>query len=291
MDVGGGRPWRQEELPLSYEPDEGGSEEGVKKRTANIRYERKPDPAVFEFEESGSSPRPLGEEGSADRPTNARPGADREHPAERGSATQIERLFSEAKAETRAGRIEEAIRLYREIIAQNPAHVRARNNLGVLLDQIGDHEVALQHFNAAIELQPENSEILTNLGAALASQGRYDEAEAQLRRAARLDPGGVDVRANLGILYFRRGLYSQADLELKWVCEHDPKHGLAHFYRGEALNRMGRIDEALEMLERASHLHPDRPRVYYLMGILYDRKNLKQEAAIMYRKARELSGH
>ncbi len=73
------------------------------------------------------------------------------------------------------------------------------------------------------------------------------------------------------------------------VCDRDPDHILAHFYRGESLNRLGRVDDALEMLERASHLQPDRARVYYLLGILYDKKNLKHEAGLMYRKARELT--
>ena len=92
----------------------------------------------------------------------------------------------------------------------------------------------------------------------------------------------------MGILYFRRGLYQQAEVELLWVCEQDPDHGPAHFYRGEALNRLGRVDESLEMLERAALLQPQNHRAYYTMGILFDRKNLREEAAAMYRKARDL---
>ena len=209
-----------------------------------------------------------------------------EGPSEKSTA---ERLFEEGKSASREDRLEEAIGLYRRVVSMDPAHLRAWNNLGVLLDQRGDHDVALEHFQAAVELEPENAEVLTNLGAALASQGRYDEAEIKLRKAARIDPGRTDVRANLGILYFRRGLYSRSDQELQWVCEDDPDHTLAHFYRGEALNRLGRVDEALEMLERAVHLQPKRARVYYLMGILYDKKNLKREAEVMYRKAKDLT--
>ena len=253
------------------------------------RYSRSHDPAVFEFEESArgaqgkGSPEAAGEDPVVESEDS---GSQVEEPSDRSEA---ERLFEDAKSASRGGRIEEAMGLYRRVVAMDPSHLRARNNLGVLFDQMGDHEVALEHFQDAIGLEPENSEILTNLGAALAAQGRYDDAEIQLKRAARLDPGGVDVRANLGILCFRRGLYAQADHELRWVCDHDADHVLAHFYRGEALNRLGRVDDALEVLERASHLQPDRARVYYLMGILYDKKNLRQEAGVMYRKARELT--
>ncbi|NIP79010.1 MAG: hypothetical protein GWM90_07335, partial [Gemmatimonadetes bacterium] len=41
-------------------------------------------------------------------------------------------------------------------------------------------------------------------------------------------------------------------------------------------------------LERAVQYQPGNAKAYYTMGILYDRKHLRQEAATMYRKAREV---
>jgi Flp pilus assembly protein TadD len=43
------------------------------------------------------------------------------------------------------------------------------------------------------------------------------------------------------------------------------------------------------MLERAAQLQPDHARTYYVMGILFDKKNRPQEAAAMFRKAREVT--
>ncbi len=42
------------------------------------------------------------------------------------------------------------------------------------------------------------------------------------------------------------------------------------------------------MLERAVQYQPRNAKAYYTMGILYDRKHLRQEATTMYRKAREV---
>jgi Flp pilus assembly protein TadD len=100
----------------------------------------------------------------------------------------------------------------------------------------------------------------------------------------------VEVRASVGILHFRRGIYAAAEAELRWVCERDPEHGDAFFYRGEALNRLGRYDEAMAALEHATVIQPRNGKAYYTLGILYDRKHLPEEAALMYRKARELQG-
>jgi len=204
--------------------------------------------------------------------------------------SEVERLFRQARTLEGQGDLRGALALYRQVVALAPAHLRARNNLGVAHDRLGAHESALEHFRAALEVDPENPEVLSNLGAALGALGRFDQAERELRRAMRIDPSRTDIRANLGILYFRRGLYQQADNELRWVCEQDPEHGPAHLYRGEALNRLGRIDEALDTLETASRLQPHNPRIYYVMGILYDRKHLPTEAAAMYRRSREVEG-
>lgn len=195
-----------------------------------------------------------------------------------------------AKDLVRDGRIDEAIALYRDILVQNPANLKARNNLGVLYDELGRLELALEQFEAAELIEPENVELLNNHGSVLGAMGRYDDAEELLRRAQRLDPEDVSVRASIGILYFRRGVYTMAEEELSWVCEQNDAHGPAFYYRGEALNRLGRFDEALQALERATVLQPQNARAFYTLGHLYDRKHMGEEATLMYRRARELSG-
>jgi Flp pilus assembly protein TadD len=43
------------------------------------------------------------------------------------------------------------------------------------------------------------------------------------------------------------------------------------------------------MLERAAQLEPRHARTFYVMGIVFDKKGRPQEAAAMYRKAREIT--
>jgi len=142
-------------------------------------------------------------------------------------------------------------------------------------------EAAAQHSDDPVQL--------SELGQAYLTLGRYGEAEECLRRAQRLDPERVEIRTRLGILAFRRGLCAQAEADLLWACEHDPQDSMAHLYRGEALNLLGRIDEAMDVVEIALRLNPESSRSHYLMGILLDRKNRNQEASTMYRRARELA--
>lgn len=197
-----------------------------------------------------------------------------------------ERL-ARAKELVQSGRVRDAVELYREVLSENPANLKARNNLGALYEALGSHDLALAQFEAAESIDPENVEVLNNLGSVLGVLARYEDAEKALRRAQRLDPENLEVRASLGIVAFRRGVYTLAEQELRSVCDRNAEHGPAFFYRGEALNRLGRYDEALEVLERAVVLQPGNAKAYYTLGILYDRKHMPEEAGLMYRKARE----
>jgi len=198
-----------------------------------------------------------------------------------------EQKMAWAKERVREGRWGEALGLYRELVAENPSSIRALNNLGILLDEIGEHEEAASHLTLAAEMDPENLEVLGNLGTALGALGRYAEGDELLRRVLRHDPSNAEVRGNLGILFFRRGLYELAEVELAAVCRDRPDYGLAHYYWGEALSRLGRVDAAIEALQRALEVMPGNSRAYYSLGILFDLKNLPEEASAMYRKSRE----
>jgi Flp pilus assembly protein TadD len=186
------------------------------------------------------------------------------------------------------GKVNEAVALYRELLLDEPENLKAYNNLGLLYEGMGRFDRALELFETAHAIEPDNVGVLSNVGGALVGLGRFEDAERELRRALKLDPENVDVRVNLGILFFRRGQYALAENELRWVCEQDEGHATAHYYRGEALNRLNKVDKAIEVLERAAVLQPGNAKIYHTMGILFDKKHMPAEAARMYRKVREL---
>ena len=187
-----------------------------------------------------------------------------------------------------SGRIEEALKQYLEILAENPLNLRAHNNLGVLFDELGQHDTAVEHLESALQVDKDNVEVLTNLGGALTKLGRFGLAGKPIRKALRLAPDDPGARLAQAILSFRRGLYSQAEAELRWICDRDSEAGDAFYYRAEALNRTGRFSEATTLMCRAAELLPDDARPYYTLGHLYDRQNRPFEAAEMYRRARDL---
>jgi tetratricopeptide (TPR) repeat protein len=199
-----------------------------------------------------------------------------------------EQLYARARTAADDGRPGEAMALYRELIAQNPRHVRARNNLALLLDASSDHQGALAELDHALEQDAEHTTLLTNRGALLGAQGRYAAAERDLRRVLRVEPSNVEALFNLGVVMTKKGLWSEAAPLLRRATELDPSRGPAYYYLGESLNHVDDLAGALAAYQRAAELQPSNARALYGLGIIYDRLARPDDAAAMYRKSREV---
>jgi tetratricopeptide (TPR) repeat protein len=197
-------------------------------------------------------------------------------------------LYGEARAAADAGRADEAKQLYRQVLATHPAHVRARNNLALLLDAEGNHEAALAELDRAIDVEPESGTLLVNRGALLGAMGRYAAAERDLKKVLRVEPANGEALFNLGVVMTKKGLWTEAIPQLRRAVELDPERGAAHYYLGEALNHTDDLGGALASYQRAAELQPGNPRALYGLGIIYDRLARPDDAARMYRRAREV---
>ncbi len=201
----------------------------------------------------------------------------------------VEERFEEARAAADAGRRGDAIQAYRQILAQRPLHVRARNNLALLLETEGNTEAALAEYDRALDLEPDNPILLVNRGSLLGQMGRYAAAERDLKRVLRVEPSHVDGLFALGVVLTKKALWSEAVAPLRHVVELEPLRGPAHFYLGEALNHVDDLPGALAAYQRAAELMPEHPRALYGLGIVFDRMGRPDDAARMYRKSRDVA--
>ena len=150
--------------------------------------------------------------------------------------------------------------------------------------------MAIERFRAASALDPNNARVRASLGAAYGAVGRFKAADTEVQLALSLDPTSLEVRAEQGLLAFRKGLNAAAEEVLQGVCKQDPRHAAAHFYLGEALNRLGRGGaEAVAAMERVIELQPHNRRAYPALGMLFDRMYEPERAAEMHRRAGELT--
>jgi Flp pilus assembly protein TadD len=124
-----------------------------------------------------------------------------------------------------AGRLDEAVKEYREAVHLHPGAAASQNNLGYALFQMHQTEEAVTYLREAVKLQPDYVVAETSLGDALLELGRNEEAIVELTAAVLSASGKMSPEL-------------QNDL-------------------GVALGRVGRLDESVPHFREAVRLKPD----------------------------------
>lgn len=198
-----------------------------------------------------------------------------------------DRLYRRATDAATHGRIAEAVQRYRELLALEPTHLAARNNLSLLLEASGDPNEALEQLSAALRANPDEPALLVSRGSIYGRLKSYTEAEADLRRAIKHQPGHVAAHLTLGLVLWRKGLPGDAAMSLRRAIDLAPTDATAHYYLGEALNQAGDYAGARNALEQSVALDPAAARTYRLLGRVLDRLGRPDDAREMYRRGRE----
>ena len=100
----------------------------------------------------------------------------------------VQEQYESGLSHYRAGRLAEAERIYRQILAQQPNHADALHMLGVLELQAGRLDAGIELIQRAIAICSTRAIYYRNLGNGLLRIGRLDEAIVAQRQGIRLDP-------------------------------------------------------------------------------------------------------
>ena len=156
-----------------------------------------------------------------------------------------------AVAHHQGGNLNEAERLYRHVLAQDPNQTDALNLLGVIAQQNGDLDQALAFFDRAMASAPELATIPFNKANALRDAGRRDEAQAAYEAALAINPRYADALLNLGVLLHDQGDAAAAIDRCTALLAIDPNAAQAHYNIGKCRQTQGRLNEAQAALDPA----------------------------------------
>src|SRR5882757_7439919 len=101
-------------------------------------------------------------------------------------------LAAEASRAYRAGRINQAQEICRQVLTREPAHVQALNLLGLMAQGSGDHRGAVKLFAKAIAADEVNAACHYNVGNSYQALGQRAKAIAHFNKALAL---GMDGKA------------------------------------------------------------------------------------------------
>ena len=158
------------------------------------------------------------------------------------------------------GREAEALPHLEKALRIDPNFALAHYNLGVALASIpGRAPDAVREYEAAIRAGSDAPEIRVNLGSALLLlPGRGAEAMAQFEEALRLNPGSAEAENDVALaLAANPDRLAEAVPHFERALEIRPDYPEAHSNFGNALERIGRVEEAIHEQREAIRLRPD----------------------------------
>lgn len=132
----------------------------------------------------------------------------------------FKQFSGQAVAAQRAGRSEEAIRLYLRALQVKPEWPDGWRNVGMLLADRREFTRAEAAFRNLLDLEPKNGAGWALLGLCEFERGRYDDAYSHLRRGRSLGVGTRDLETvslyHAALIMILKGEFEVAQKLLKW---------------------------------------------------------------------------
>lgn len=184
-----------------------------------------------------------------------------------------------------AGRLAEAEKIYRRILATDPRNADALYLLGVIAHQVGMHDGAVQLIEQAIRLDPSNPHFHNDLGEAYSALRRPGDALRCFERALSLKSEFLAALNNRGNVLLELKRFEEALASYEKALAIDPGFAKAANNRGVALEELRRHEEALASYDKALALKPDYAEAFDNRGLaLFELKHFA-DAVASYDKA------
>jgi protein O-GlcNAc transferase len=187
----------------------------------------------------------------------------------------------------RAGNIEQAASIYRQILEANPRHAPTLHLLGTANFQVGQYQLAIEQLHAAIRIDAGRPEYQATLTEVLRASGRLNEAIASAKRLVQLTPESPEAHFIFGRLLEAGSDLDSAAREFAETLRLAPSHLEAMLHLGQAFHGQGNLAEAGVQFEAAALQHPQSPWAHCGVGAVFQGQGKLDDAVAAYQRAIE----
>ena len=167
-----------------------------------------------------------------------------------------------------AGRIPDAERLYRQILAKEPNHPDALHLLGVLGAQIGQTAAAIDLIRRAIAIKPTDAGFHNDLGNCLRNMKQLDQAVDAYGQAIRLKPDYMLALNNLGNALCDQGKLDEGIAAYRQALKLQRDFAGLYNNLGKALRDKHQLDESLAIFRQGLQLKPDYAELHHNFSLV-----------------------
>src|SRR5437868_10005197 len=174
--------------------------------------------------------------------------------------------FQQGEAALRAGKIDQAERDFRAVLAANPQVAGAYANLGVIYMRREQWQSALEMLRKAEHLAPTVAGVRLNIGLVYYRQDNFRAATSPFESVVRDAPASYQARYLLGLCYFLTERYADAVSALKPLWGQSSNQLNYLYVLGIAAGKAGRADLEQQALGRMAGIGQDSPEMHLLIG-------------------------
>ena len=154
------------------------------------------------------------------------------------------------------GRPNDAIQLLRRSIASDGSDPRTYNHLGQVYLYLKDRQRAKQYFEEALRADPAHEDSLNNLANILKAEGDIEAAVGLYRKIQGKNSKSALAKYNLANALKELHEYDDAIAMYKEAVSVEPVNYMAHFNLAVSLEEKGRFKEAVQHYEEAIAVNP-----------------------------------
>jgi tetratricopeptide (TPR) repeat protein len=176
--------------------------------------------------------------------------------------------IAEAATHQRAGRLEQAEGLYREVLRHDPENIEALRLLALIAFETEHYGQAEQLLARAVEIAPDFLAAWIDLSRAQLEKLDLPAAQASVARAAALNPRSANVQVHLANVQARSGRHDEAVESYRRALALNPASAPAQLGLGNTLKTIGRQAEAIAAYRQATRLRRESSEAWWSLSNL-----------------------
>ena len=224
----------------------------------------------------------------------------------------IDKAMEMGVAAHKAGRLQDAERLYQAILKSYPLHPDANHNLGILAVAVNKTRMAIPLFKNALEANPRIEQFWLSYINALIIEEKINEARKSIKSAHKhgvskeklkiLKSQTIEIKQKNSVLnqpsqkevdqllgYYHAGKLAEALKLAKSLSVRHPEFPLCWKVLASLLRVLGHQEKALDANQKAIKLQPNDGEAHYNLANLLNEMDRFEEAKQSYKNAITLS--
>ena len=194
-------------------------------------------------------------------------------------------LLKEALKYIKDNQYDQAIKLCKDAIKNNPKFEDGYLVWGICLKYQGRYEEAIKKYKQAVKINPKSEDAYWQWGACLREQKLYEEAIEKFKKAINIDLKSYASYGAIGDCYKFMGRYVKAEEQYKKAIDINDIYEDAHIALGNCLQLQGRYEEAIKKYKQAIKNNPKSEAAYRQWGACLQEQELYEEAIKKYKQA------